>query len=58
MVFEWLKRGRMPNDMVFEYHLNTGQPNYLNTGQMDAILFSYVCTGLVFEWLAYLAHMT
>ena len=52
MVFEWLKRGRMPNDMVFEYHLNTGQPNYLNTGQMDAILFSYVCTGLVFEWLA------
>ena len=26
----------------FECHLNTGQPNQLNTVQMDAISFSYV----------------
>ena len=26
----------------FECHLNTRQPNHLNTRQMDAILFSYV----------------
>ena len=32
----------MPNGQVFECYLNTGQPNHLNTGQMDAILFSYV----------------
>ena len=32
----------MPNGLVFKCHLNTGQPNHLNTGQMDAILFSYI----------------
>ena len=32
----------MPNGMVVECHLKTGQPNHLNTGQMGAILFSYV----------------
>ena len=42
LVFEWLKIGVMPNGLVFECHLNTGQPNHLNTGQMDAILFSFV----------------
>ena len=28
--------------LVFKCHLNTVQPNYLNTRQMDAILFIYV----------------
>ena len=42
LVFEWLKRVWMPNGLVFECHLNTGQPNHLNTGQMDNIIFSYV----------------
>ena len=32
----------MPNGLVFERHLNAGQPNHFNTGQMDAILFSCV----------------
>ena len=41
-VFKWLIRGWMPNGLVFERYLNTGQPDNLNTGQMDAILFSYV----------------
>ena len=31
---------RMPNGLLFKCHLNTGQPNHLNTRQMDAILFS------------------
>ena len=31
----------MPNGLVFEWHLNTVQPNHL-TGQMDTSLFSYV----------------
>ena len=38
--FKWSKRGWMPNGPVFKCHLNTGQPNHLNTGQMDTILFS------------------
>ena len=42
LVFKWSKRGRIPNGLVFEWHLNTGQPNHLNTGQTDAILFSNV----------------
>ena len=42
LVFKWSKRGRMPNGLVFECHLNTVKPNHLNNGQMDAILFSYV----------------
>ena len=49
-VFKWskTKRGWMPNGPVFKFHLNTTQPDHLNTGQMDgillmdAILFSYV----------------
>ena len=42
LVFEWSKRGWMPNGLVFECYLNTRQPKHLNTGQMDAILFSYL----------------
>ena len=34
LVSEWSKQGWMPNGVIFECHLNTGQ--------MDAILFSYV----------------
>ena len=34
LVFKWLKRGWMPNDPLFECHLNTGQPNHLNTGKL------------------------
>ena len=29
----------MPNGMVLECHLNTGQPDHLNNGELDAILF-------------------
>ena len=32
----------MLNVLAFYCHLNTGQPNHLNTEQLDAILFSYV----------------
>ena len=32
----------MPNGPIFKCQLNSGQPNHLNTGQMDTILFSYV----------------
>ena len=42
LVFEWSKRGQKPNGLVFKLHLNIGQPKHLNTGKMDAILFSYV----------------
>ena len=42
MVFKWSERSWMPNGQVFNYHLNTRQPDHLNTRQMDAILFSYV----------------
>ena len=42
LVLKWSKRGWMPNGLVFECHLNTGQPDHLNTKQMDSILFSYV----------------
>ena len=39
----WIcKRGWMPNCPVFECRLNTGQPDHLNTKQMDVTLFSYV----------------
>ena len=41
LVFKWLKRGWMPNGLVFRYHLNTRQPNYLNTGQKEAITGSH-----------------
>ena len=34
LVFKWSKRGWIPNGLVFKCHMNTGQ--------MDAILFSYV----------------
>ena len=40
-VFKWSKRGWMTNGLVFKFHLNTGQPDHLNIGQMDAIWFSY-----------------
>ena len=42
LVFEWLKRGWKLNGPVFKCHSNTGQPDHLNTGKMDAILFCYV----------------
>ena len=42
LVLEWLKGGCLPSVPVFECHLITGQPNHLNTGQIDLILFSYV----------------
>ena len=42
LVFKWSKRDWMPNGLVFECHLNTGQPTHLNLVQMDDILFSYV----------------
>ena len=38
-VFKWSHKGWIPNGLVFERHLNTRQPDDLNTGQMDAILF-------------------
>ena len=41
-LLKWLKRSWMPNGLVFKCHLNTGQPHHLKTGQIDAILFSYV----------------
>ena len=50
LVFEWSKRVWMPNDLVFECHLNTEQPNHLNTGLMDAILFSYVLVQYLNGW--------
>ena len=50
LVFKWSKRGWMPNGLVFECHLNTGQPNHLNTAQMDAILFSYVLVWYSNDW--------
>ena len=34
LVFKWSKRGRIPSGLVFE--------RQLNTGQMEAFLFSYV----------------
>ena len=49
-VFEWLKRGWMPNGLAFKYHSNTVQPNLWNTGQMDAILFSYVVVKSLKGW--------
>ena len=36
----------MPNGLEFESQLNTGQPNQLITGQMDAS-----CSDLVFKGL-------
>ena len=41
----WYWNGHMRSNAkwcVFKCHLNTGEPNHLNTGQMDAILFSDV----------------
>ena len=45
----------MPNGIVLECLLNTEQPNHLNTGQMDAILFSKYWFGMQ---MAGLVHMT
>ena len=47
LVLVWSERGWKPNGLVFECHLNTGQPNHLNTRLMKAILFSYVMVHLV-----------
>ena len=50
LVFEWSKRGWMPNILVFKCHLHTRQPDHLNTGQMDTILFNYVLVGYSNGW--------
>ena len=50
LVFEWSKRGWMPNILVFKCHLHTRQPDHLNTGQMDTILFNYVLVGNFNGW--------
>ena len=50
LVLEWSKRGWIPNGLVFECHWNKGQPNHLNTKQMDAILFSYVLVWYLNGW--------
>ena len=42
LVFEWSKKGWMPNGLVFKCHLNNRQK--------DTIFSS---TGSVFEWLVY-----
>ena len=64
LVFKWSKRGRMVNGPVFKCHLNTGQPQHLNTRYIlqldttpltDAILFSYV---LVWYLNGRLGHST
>ena len=41
-VFKWSKRGQMPNGLVFECSLNTGQTDHLNIRQVHAILLSYL----------------
>ena len=35
-----VKRGWVPNGPVFECHLNTGQPDHLNAGPIDAIFLT------------------
>ena len=50
LVFEWLKRGWMPNGPVFECNLNTIQPSHLNNGQMDTILFPYELVLYSYGW--------
>ena len=40
----------MSNGLVIKCHLNTNQPEHLNTGQMDAILFSYVWVQYLNDW--------
>ena len=55
LVFKWSKRGWMPNGLVFECHLITGQPNHLNTKQVDTILFSFMYwLGI---WMVGLVHV-
>ena len=51
LVFEWLKIGRMPNVLDFECHLNTEQPNHLNTGLTNGRHLVFLCTGPEFKWL-------
>ena len=46
----WSKRAWVPNGLVFECHLNYGQPNHLNSGQMDTILFFYVLVWYTNGW--------
>ena len=40
----------MLNGEVFEYHLNTSQPDHLNTGQMGAMLFYFVLVWFSNGW--------
>ena len=48
--FKWSKRGWMPNGPVFECHLNSKQPDHLNTRKIDNILFSYVLIRYLNGW--------
>ena len=41
-VFDWSKEGGTQDGPAFKCHLNSGQPDHLNTRQMDNILFSYL----------------
>ena len=43
---QMVKRGWMPNGLVLECHLNTGQPNHLNTGQMAPFCFLMYWSGI------------
>ena len=47
----------MPNGLVFEWHLKTGEPNHLNTLQMDAILFSYVLVWYLNGWSSLITEL-
>ena len=57
----WCLNGRKEesNGLVFKCHLNTRQPNHLNTGQTDAILFSFVLvrkTPIIVSLTYFLSH--
>ena len=49
-VFIWSKKKLDAAYLVFKCHLNTRQPDYLNTRQMEAILFSYVLVRYLNGW--------
>ena len=45
LVFTWSKWGWMPNGPVFKGHLNSGQRNHWNTGQMEPSCFIMYWSG-------------
>ena len=56
-VFEWLKSSWMPNGLVFECHLKTRQPNYLNTDKWMPSCFLIYWSSPVLEWsVQYIGH--